>query len=126
MDKRQAARFSLTSDRDSLRKNDVYFEFELNGVIRGIAVDVSLLGIGLIIYDITEKQIENLKKMDEIFIKLFFEDDIMLVGVKNVWNRLISEAGKIVFKSGVRINIISTEDKLKLANLVERLRSLHE
>ena len=126
MDKRQAARFSLTNDRESLKKNDVYFEFELNGVIRGIAVDVSLLGLGLIIYNITEKQIEKLKKMDEIFIKLFFEDDIMLVGVKNVWNRLISEAGKIVFKSGVRINIISTEDKLKLANFVERLRSLHE
>ncbi|HRZ28470.1 MAG TPA: hypothetical protein P5346_09840 [Spirochaetota bacterium] len=123
MEKRRDNRFYLRDSDPSLNERDIYVELDINGVIRASAIDISLFGLGLVIHEINERQIENFKSMDEVFIKLYMGSEVMFLGVKSVWNRLLSEAGKMVFKSGVRINIISPEDKLKLSTLIEKMRN---
>jgi hypothetical protein len=123
MDKRKDNRFYLSEADPSLDERDVYVELDVNGIIRGSAVDISVFGLGLVIHEINERQIENFRTMNEVFIKLFMGPEVILLGVKSVWNRLLSESGNMVFKSGVKINIISPEDKLKLSGLIEKMRN---
>ncbi|HOO72592.1 MAG TPA: hypothetical protein PK926_12590 [Spirochaetota bacterium] len=123
MEKRKNNRFNVNEVVPPGSEPDIYVELDLNGMIRGRAIDISLFGLGLIIDEINEKQIEAFRTMEEVFMKLYYGGEIILLGVKNVWNRLLSESGKMVFKSGVKINIISPEDKLKLSSLIEKMRN---
>jgi hypothetical protein len=124
MEKRNSYRYALDEGHSSVSQGDIVVELDVFGLVRARAVDISLFGLGLVINDISEKQIENFKTLDEMYLKLHYGSDMILLGVKSAWNRLLSESGKLVFKSGVKITLISPEDKLKLSRIIEKIRNV--
>jgi hypothetical protein len=124
MESRKAARYPV-SDTGGLHPDlaGLSCDFDFDRKLKGMLVDVSLGGFGLEIRDITGTQVEDYKARDNYIITIYFGTDSMIADVKNVWNRVLFDQGRMVLKGGASIDIISTEDRLKLSGIIEKIRS---
>ncbi|MCU0848953.1 MAG: PilZ domain-containing protein [Spirochaetes bacterium] len=119
MEKRGAARVSIPESRLMLKDEGVFFDID---EIRGRPVDISLKGIGVEIPDLTPQQAERLRGPGELFINLHLGDDAISAGVKKAWFVVREDGGRILFKGGLSIDVISPQDRLKLHGFIEGIR----
>jgi len=124
MDKRESERLNLKgAGQRETGIGDLVVEIDLSeGPLRGRVVDVSLKGLGVELNELAGDQLEELKDLNEYFIKIFYGGDSVLVGVKNIWNSIHKEDGTFLFRGGILITIISPEDNLKLQLFIEKFR----
>jgi hypothetical protein len=124
MDKRQTDRLMISEgNREYLREDQIAIEFDAGEKIRGKAVNISQNGIGFEIKGLSRMLIDEIIDGEEMFLKLYAGSDYILAGVKIKWTLIKEEKGETVFKGGTEINIISSEDNLKLAGFIEKIRS---
>ncbi|OHD67006.1 MAG: hypothetical protein A2176_16160 [Spirochaetes bacterium RBG_13_51_14] len=123
MELREAIRYDLNDlpgDKRDFRLLSCQLDFIPE--LRGTLVNVSLKGFGIEIDGITGSQVQNIQSMDAFMITIFFNDDSLVVGVKNIWNRILFEKGAMIYKGGLAIEIISSEDRLKLSGIIGTIR----
>jgi hypothetical protein len=124
MDLRKTPRYNLY-DIEGRQPDEGYihcrFDFDPN--LNGRVVDLGLGGFGIEIHDLTGTQAEKVQKQDTYILTIYFGKEIIMTDVKNVWNRVIFDQGKMFLKGGVAVNIISPEDRLKLSGVIAKIRS---
>jgi hypothetical protein len=123
MDLRKTARYNLYGKDAPQQMADVRCQFDFDPKLKGILVDLGIGGFGIEIHDLTGSQAEHIQKSDTYIMTIYFENEFIMASVKNVWNRIIFDTGKMFLKGGVAINIISPEDRLKLSSIIEKIRS---
>jgi hypothetical protein len=123
MELRNVTRFNLPDpDGAEFLIEDVRFEIDKIEHIRGKAMDINLHGMGMIIEDITREKAGHIEGLSTFYMKIFLGNEVMMIGVKKMWHKLIVENGKHVYKGGVKFEIISSDDRLKLSRFLENIR----
>ncbi len=116
---------------DDIRKNirygagalehfDVHVETASDPVMVGILCDISAGGMCLQ-FEVSDWKL--FEGMDDFFIRLVVGDRSVLAGVKKTWESLKETADSVVCSIGVKFNIVSPDDRLKLDRIIELLRS---
>jgi hypothetical protein len=124
MDLREAVRYYIyKSTHEQLEWGEVHVEFDFDNSIRGRPLDISLKGIGIEIPGLDNQQLEMIKNCENYMVKLHFGEEFLLAGLKNAWSRVIYEEGKMIFKGGFTIDVISPQDRLKLSGIIETIRN---
>jgi len=113
----------LKFNSEHFTMKDVYINIDINGIVKGNVIDLSMNGIGFEFTSINMEQIEFIKNSDNIFLKLFIRELFILIGVKLVWSLLKNENGADTFNGGFTIHTISPDDNIRLSELIETMRS---
>ncbi|OHD70602.1 MAG: hypothetical protein A2W19_03435 [Spirochaetes bacterium RBG_16_49_21] len=124
MDYREASRYAISDV--ALHKYDideVSCGFDFDQSLRGRVVDISLKGLGIEIDNLNSIQTQKVKNLDKYLLTIKFGDDTILAGVKSIWSQVLHGNGNMLFKGGVLIDLISTEDRLTLWGIIEKIRN---
>jgi hypothetical protein len=103
--------------------NEVSCEFDFDRSLRGRVMDISLKGLGIEIHGLNVIQSRKIGSLDKYLLTITFGKVSILAGVKSVWSHELPGEGSVMFKAGVLIDLISTEDRLKLSEIVEKIRT---
>lgn len=122
---RSAERFKISDflKERNLSKDKMSVEINIKGgSITGKARDLSIQGIGFEIAPCEEDILGKLKEEDSLFIKIIFNDLVVLVNAKMAWAAAVKEKDLMKIKCGVSFNIISPEDASKLSKIIDIIR----
>jgi hypothetical protein len=123
VEKRKKTRHSI---RDFVKKSHlldkIYLEIDIEHLIRARIVDLSLNGVGFEIDNLEENQIEKFRKLNAMFVKIFFDSDAIFVEVEKIWDIITEMDGRTVLKGGFQFTVIASEDRIKLSKLIEEIR----
>lgn len=108
---------------DTYALNEVSCEFDFDRSLRGRVMDISLKGLGIEIHGLNVIQSRKIGSLDKYLLTITFGKVSILAGVKSVWSHELPGEGSVMFKAGVLIDLISTEDRLKLSEIVEKIRT---
>jgi hypothetical protein len=124
MDSRKNKRFILSGKIEDAA-SIIFIEFDLDKTesIKAGIFDISLGGLAAEISSLTEEQISKIEALDDFFIRLHCKQIKFLIGVEPVWRIFKKQGRSTLFKGGFKFDLISEEDRLKLADLIEDLRS---
>lgn len=124
MELRKTARYTLTGIEE--RRPDIgeiSCAFDFDPKLNGRLVDLGLGGFGIEVHGLNGSQAETIKNLDTFMITINFGSESMMAGVKNAWHRIIFEGGNMFLKCGLAIDVISPEDRLKLSEIIEKIRN---
>jgi hypothetical protein len=123
VEKRKKTRHTI---RDFVKKSHlldkIYLEIDIEHLIRARIVDLSLNGVGFEIDNLEENQIEKFRKLNAMFVKIFFDSDAIFVEVEKIWDIITEMDGRTVLKGGFQFTVIASEDRIKLSKLIEEIR----
>ena len=70
--------------------------------------------------------IDRLDERDDLYIKIPFKDIVLLVEGKKKWSALLESDGDYdrVYKCGIKFESMSSNDRLTLVKIIEKIRSL--
>lgn len=124
MELRKTPRITLPDVEDRRTGADgISCSFDFDPNLSGKLTDIGPGGFGIEIHGLNGSQAETVKKLDTFMMTINFEEDSMMAGVKNVWHRVIFEGGNMFIKCGVAIDVISPQDRLKLSEIIEKIRN---
>lgn len=124
MDLRRAERYSITEDIDGKsRVGEVYCEFDFNKTLRARLVDLSLSGMGIIIDNLNGTTLQEIRGQENFMMTIHVGEDAIVAGVRSAWHRVMYESGNMILKGGVSIEVISTQDRLRLSEIILKIRS---
>lgn len=123
MEKRKKKRHSI---RDFIQESHlldkIYLEIDAKTVIRARVMDLSLNGIGFEIDALEQMDKENFEKMSSVFVKLFFDSEVIFAEVEKIWDIITVVDDREVLRGGFQFSVIASEDRIKLSKLVEEIR----
>lgn len=123
MEKRKKKRHSI---RDFIQESHlldkIYLEIDAKTVIRARVMDLSLNGIGFEIDTLEQVDKENIEKMSSVFVKLFFDSEVIFAEVEKIWDIITVVDDREVLRGGFQFSVIASEDRIKLSKLVEEIR----
>jgi len=123
-EKRNDYRFRTDFSMDSNTSEDIFsLEIDVQGPVRGQVLDISLKGACVEFSGLDDSTINNINMSQDIFLKLFWGDDFIVVGGRNIWHTFFSRDGVNKYRCGMEFQIMSPEDTLRLADSIENLRS---
>ena len=91
--------------------------------IRAEIFDISLGGLAVDISNVTDSQKSKIEALDDFFIRLHYKNNMFLIGVEPAWRIFRKQDADIAYKGGFKFDLISEQDRLKLSDLIEELRS---
>ena len=124
MDLRKNKRFMMVGDIE--KTISLFFvEFDLDAAesIRAEIFDISLGGVAVDISNVTGSQKSKIEALDDFFIRLHYKNSMFLIGVEPAWKIFKKQNADINYKGGFKFDLISEQDRLKLSDLIEELRS---
>lgn len=121
-EKRKNIRYEIS---EYIKENfkDIYIEIKADNVYRAEVSDISMNGLGFFIEDNKDYNFDELNKMTNYFIKIIFSDKEILTEVTKAWGVIVSKGTKKVLQGGLIFSVISSEDRLYLADYINSLRS---
>lgn len=123
VEKRKKKRHSIRDFvKESRLLDRIYLEIDMKTVIRARVVDLSLNGIGFEIDIMEQMDKENFEKMSTMFIKLFFDSEVIFAEVEKIWDIITVVDEREVLRGGFQFSVIASEDRIKLSKLVEEIR----
>ena len=124
MEQRRAERYVIAeSIAGKNRIGDAYCEFDFNETLRGRLVDMSLSGMGIVVDNLNGSALQEIKQQESFMITIRVGADAFAAGVKSVWKQVLYESGNMILRCGVSIEIISDKDRLKLSEIIMKIRS---
>jgi c-di-GMP-binding flagellar brake protein YcgR len=124
MEMRQNFRYNLEvkeGEKSDIGPMQCSFDFDRS--LRADIVDISLSGMGLEMRSITPAQAEAVKNLESFMLTMTLGKDSMLTGVKKAWNMVSLDNESMIYRCGVSIDVISPEDRLKLAGIIRTIRN---
>ncbi len=118
-------RFSIIHNSSShLELKDIYVDVDVDGneKFKGILIDISQNGIGFRIDNISENSAEMLKRSGKLYVTIHYMESMILTGVKLIWGLFKTVGGITVLTGGFDIHTISTDDNIRLSELIEEIR----
>ncbi len=103
----------------------LFFEFD-SGSIPARIVDINQDGIGFEVYSPHLLVIDDIARAGESFISLNLGETRIIAGITVAWHRQERGENGGVCRGGLRINMISPEDRLKLYERIESIRRSRE
>ena len=100
----------------------LYFVLQNNEAVKGRITDINLNGIGFEVNNLESEVLVEFKKSEGFFIKLYYGSEFLVAGVSPMWGNQETDENKKVYKGGFRIDVISPEEKLKLFDVIEKIR----
>ncbi len=123
MEKRKKTRYSI---RDYVKKSHlldkIYLEIDIDHIVRAHIVDLSLNGVGFEIDNLDENHIEKFRKLNAMFVKIFFDSETIFVEVEKIWDIITEIDGGRMLKGGFQFSVVASEDRIKLSKLIEEIR----
>ncbi len=123
VEKRKKTRYSI---RDYVKKSHlldkIYLEIDIDHIIRAHIVDLSLNGVGFEIDNLDENHIEKFRKLNAMFVKIFFDSETIFVEVEKIWDIITEIDGGRMLKGGFQFSVVASEDRIKLSKLIEEIR----
>jgi hypothetical protein len=124
MEYREIDRYAISDAvLDAYALKEVSCEFDFDRSLRGRVVDISLKGLGIEIGDLNIIQSRKIGNLDKYLLNIIFGEVSILAGVKSVWSQELPTEESLMLKAGVLIDLISTEDRLKLSEIIEKIRA---
>lgn len=100
-----------------------YVEIDAGIRARGRITDLSAGGLAFEVSG-TAMEVRAVEKVDNYFIELVIDNLKIVSGVQKAWSVIKTEGSSGILLSGVRFEIMSGEDRLKLYNVLEKIRSM--
>lgn len=123
MEKRKKKRHSVGDFvKESNLLDKIYLEIDMKFVIRARVLDLSLNGIGFEIDEMEQAEKENFEKMSTIFVKIFFDSEVIFAEVEKVWSIITVVDEREVLRGGFQFTVIASEDRIKLSKIIEEIR----
>lgn len=120
MEYRKYTRYGLNEPSEP---EELSLEIELDPPVLGKPSDISLSGLGFEFSGLTFLQMEAIKSIGSFFLKLNFGSAHFLVSVSKVWEIADQLDGKFRVRGGVRFDLMSGEDRVKLSGFIEKIRN---
>ncbi len=123
MESRRDTRYSITERlRRSTNISDIECELDLSGIVRCRARDISLKGVGFEMTHFTSSIVSEAKPGTKIITRVYFGGDSIMAGSIMSWCSVVEDGGRLVFRGGLMFDVISSEDRLRLYDLIGRMR----
>jgi hypothetical protein len=123
VEKRKKKRHSVGDFvKESNLLDKIYLEIDMKFVIRARVLDLSLNGIGFEIDEMEQAEKENFEKMSTIFVKIFFDSEVIFAEVEKVWSIITVVDEREVLRGGFQFTVIASEDRIKLSKIIEEIR----
>ncbi|PKL37944.1 MAG: hypothetical protein CVV44_12305 [Spirochaetae bacterium HGW-Spirochaetae-1] len=100
-----------------------YVELDIPETVRAAVIDISLKGIGIEIRDLDRTKADYLRNVSELFLKIHAGNTFFIAGVRNVWNNVTAQGKGFTYKGGMIISIISPQDNIQLASIINMMRN---
>lgn len=123
MENRQDTRYDASEYLKEIYYSNISAFIEADsGQIKANIVDISLNGIGFEILFENQAVIEFIFKTNNFFIKLQLASHTIICEITKKWQRIVSQKKIKAYKGGFTFSIISPDDRLKIADFVDKLR----
>lgn len=100
-----------------------YIEIDAGKKIRGRITDLSAGGLAFELRG-TSSEIQAVDRMREYFIEIVIDSMHIISGVQRVWGLVKTVDSDEVFFSGVKFEILSGEDRLRLYSVIDKIREM--
>lgn len=117
-ERRQVKRYPVAG-RES---EDIYIELDIDGPVRAEVTNINMSGIGFEIESGDESLINEISGRAEFFVKLYLPGLIIFSEMKKVWNTIAQSNGSRLLKAGMAFSVLSPEDRLTLADFIDKFR----
>ncbi len=122
MEIRNDRRFQIIENlKGGISINDVKVEMELAGPVGGRIVDISSSGLGFRVEN-ADPALFKLEADKTLFVKIIIMDEVLLVEAKLAWFSGKKAGDTLIINGGLRFEILSNEDRMKLSKIIENIR----
>jgi hypothetical protein len=124
-EKRIIERYNISEYVKEDYYTDIYLEIRADRIYKAEITDISMNGLGFII-----NEPEGLTDIDELaglinyYVKIHFQDKDILAEVKRIWIIISGDKGARTLEAGASFSVISSEDRLKLADVIATIRNM--
>jgi len=96
--------------------------FDVVPPIEGVVKNISLGGFCVVIRGISRLQIEALSRGRQCFVTIRLGEESIIALARVVWMDERTKGDAPEYKGGLAIEVMSSEERLKLASLIARMR----
>jgi hypothetical protein len=122
MDKRNERRFEIIENlKGGFSVDNIRLEFDIAGPVEAKVVDISASGIGFKIENVEPRQL-SFEADKTLFVKIIVIDEVLLIEAKVAWFSEKKTGNSHIINGGLKIEILSNEDRMKLAKIIENIR----
>ena len=108
---------------DEFNIQDIYFIIESEEKSRGEIADLSPSGLGILMRGRDRDWYKQFDGCADFFIKLYIGSEVIIAGVKMIWNSATFERDEILFRAGLKFVNMSGEDRLTLSGIINKIRN---
>jgi hypothetical protein len=123
-EKRVDVRYGVSDYEDRDLFEDVSIEIDIDNPFKPEIADISLNGIGFSVKESEiQTDIDEFSKLTDYFIKIYMPENLILTEVRKRWSTIIDEDGTRILKCGCAFSVMSSKDRLVLAEFIKTIRN---